>query len=91
MKGNKNPDVPGYIPFSKNRKGRNGGGISTLVKVDQRNNTLKVSEGKDGMEFMVTRHSQFQVPINIVKISMVRMNAAQPKIRLKKTGMKSSK
>ena len=32
LKGNKKPDTPGYFAFNKNRKGKNGWGVCTLVK-----------------------------------------------------------
>ena len=68
MKGSNKPEVPGYYAFNKNRKGKNGGGVCTLIKESEKGNTLKVKEGKDGKEFIVTRHSQFLVPINVINI-----------------------
>ena len=39
-----------------------------MVKTDQMCNSLKVTEGTNDEEILVTRHSQFQTPINIVNV-----------------------
>ena len=46
----------------------NGGGIATCVQSKDAMHTLKVFEGEDDNEIMITRHSQFVVPINVVNI-----------------------
>ena len=42
--------------------------MCALVKVNDKENTLKIREGKEGKEYVVTRHYQFKVPINILNI-----------------------
>ena len=68
LKGTSKPEVPGYYPFNRNRKGRHGGGICTLVRDSHLADTLKVREGSNEDEIIVTRHAQFQIPLNIINI-----------------------
>ena len=44
------------------------GGITTSIIDTEGENVLKVTEGKEDNEFMITRHSQFQKPINIINV-----------------------
>ena len=44
------------------------GGISTSVKNQDAMHTLKVKEGIEDDEYLITRHSQFVIPINVVNI-----------------------
>ena len=44
------------------------GGVATLIKSEDAESSLKVMNGVDGNEFLITRHSQFKVPINIINI-----------------------
>ena len=44
------------------------GGISTSIKNQDAMHTLKVKEGSDDDEFLITRHSQFVTPINVFNI-----------------------
>ena len=68
LRGNVKPVIPNYFAFNRNRRGQNGGGVCTLVKDKDKDNVLKVSEGQDDQEFIVTRHSQFLIPINIINV-----------------------
>ena len=69
-KNSKKLDIEGYVTFNRNRKNVNGGGVSTSVIKDDSQDTLKVKEGseKHNDEFVITRHSQFEVPINIINV-----------------------
>ena len=43
------------------------GGIATCVKNAEAKDALKIIEGVDN-EYLVTRHSQFLVPINLINV-----------------------
>ena len=68
LKNNRTLKIPGFTCFNKNRQGTNGGGIATWVKKKDTINTLKVFEGKDDEEEIITRHGQFAVPIIVINI-----------------------
>ena len=44
------------------------GGIATSIRKDESEFCLKVEEGEDNDEFMITRHGQFTKPINIINV-----------------------
>ena len=44
------------------------GGVATLVKSNNSDQTIKISEGRESNEFIVTRHNEFTKPINIINI-----------------------
>ena len=67
-KNNKKLNIEGYVTFNRNRQNSNGGGVATSVIQDDSKNTLKVKDGPDNDEYVITRHSQFSVPINIVNV-----------------------
>ena len=69
LRKNKKLDIEGYKCFNKNRVNGNMGGVATLVAEKDYEEALKMSEGLEGNEYIVTRHSQFKVPINIINIS----------------------
>ena len=48
LKFNKKMFVPGYISYTRNRKGKSGGGVSTSVIKNSADNCLKLSQG-DGI------------------------------------------
>ena len=60
--------LPGYSCFNINRKNKKCGGIATCVKGDERLHTLKVTEGSDDLEMIITRHSQFATLVNVINI-----------------------
>ena len=61
-------NIEGYITHNKNRQNSHGGGIATAIILDDSKHALKVKEGIEGDEFLVTKHSQFRVPINVFNI-----------------------
>merc|ERR1711954_38182 len=67
-KFNKKVNLPGYQSYTRNRTEKSQGGIATLVVDSDFSDCLKVSEGKDINEFIVTRHSEFNIPINIIHV-----------------------
>ena len=44
------------------------GGVATCVANKDSLDTLKVSEGANGEEYIVTRHNQFAVPLSIINV-----------------------
>ena len=68
LKSNKKLNIPGYSCFNRNRQCINGGGIATCVKSNEALHTLKAFEGTHDNEILITRHSQFNTPINVVNI-----------------------
>ena len=44
------------------------GGVSISVKNCEYKDTVKIKEGLDNDEFLITRHSQFKIPINIIAL-----------------------
>ena len=68
LRKNKKIVIEGYTGFNRNRNNGHMGGVATLVAEEDADKVLKVSEGKEGNEYIVTRHSQFVVPINVINI-----------------------
>ena len=60
--------LPGYITYTRNRSDKNAGGISTSVKDIDAPSSVRVEEGRDENEYIVTRHSQFEPPINVINV-----------------------
>ena len=67
-KGNKKLLIDGFKTYPRNRSGNSGGGIVTAVVSDENDNTVKVKEGEGNDEFIITRHSQFLTPVNIINV-----------------------
>ena len=44
------------------------GGVATLVDERDKNSFVKVSEGENEDEFIITRHSNFLMPLNVINI-----------------------
>ena len=59
LKFKKKPNIKGYSSFQRNRINQNMGGVATLVKNENKNDFIKVSEGANSDEFLVTRHNSF--------------------------------
>ena len=68
MKYNKKVEMPGYTSYSRNRKDKSHGGIATCVLDSEKKYCLKIGEGKESNEYIITRHNQFKIPINIVNV-----------------------
>ena len=57
------------MSFCKNRDdNKEGGGVATLVAEHLRPNTVKVGEGKEGDEYVITRLDHVTPAVNIVNI-----------------------
>ena len=68
LKNNRMLNMPGFTCFNRNRQGINGGDIAICVKRKDSIHTLKVFEGKNDDEVIITRHGQFEIPINVINI-----------------------
>ena len=68
LKKNKKLNIHGYKCFNRNRIEGNMGGVATCVLESDISNTLKVTEGKEQNEFVITRHMQFVKPVNIINV-----------------------
>ena len=44
------------------------GGVCTAIVNEDAEQVLKVSEGTNGNEYLITRHSQFVKPLNIINV-----------------------
>ena len=77
--------MPGFTCYNRNIQGVNGGGIATCIKNKDVKDTLKVFEGKDDEEMIITRHGQFDIPINVINI-YGSQECRHPEIRYKSSG-----
>ena len=56
LKGKLKVKVPNFFSYNKNRdKNKNKGGVSTVVANHLKHSTMKVTEGKEEDEYIVTR------------------------------------
>ena len=67
LKGNIKVKVPGYFSYNKNRD-KHKGGVSTAVANHLVHNTMKVAEGTDEDEYIITRIDKTIPAVNIVNI-----------------------
>ena len=66
LKKNKKPKIYGYFSYAHNRSNKSMGGVATCVVNKDANNALSMKYGDNADEFIITRHNQFCVPINII-------------------------
>ena len=66
LRGKKKCSINGYNTYTRNRQKQSMGGIATGIRKDESKFVLKVEEGENDDEFIITRHSQFLKPINII-------------------------
>ena len=58
-----------YMSFCKNRDDlKEGGGVATLIAEYLRPDTVKVSEGKDGDEYVITRLEHVIPAVNVINV-----------------------
>ena len=67
LKGNLKVKIPKYFCYAKNRE-RNKGGVVTLVAEYLKPNTSKVTEGREGDEYIVTRIDVTSPAFNVINI-----------------------
>ena len=68
LKHKQKPNLKDYVSHDRNRISEAMGGIATLVRSKDKDSFLKISEGNQNDEFLVTRHLNFIKPLNIVNI-----------------------
>ena len=57
----------GVSPYTKNRD-ETKGDVATVIKNNLNKNTIKVDEGMDGDEYIITRYDRVNPALNIVNI-----------------------
>ena len=67
LKGNRQVKIPHHFSYTKNRK-KNKGGVATVVANYLKPNTVKVGEGKEGDECVITRFDHTIPAINLINI-----------------------
>ena len=67
LKGSRKVRIKDYFSFSKNRV-KAKGGVATVVANYLKPNTVKVAEGREGDEYIITRIDHVSPPVNIVNI-----------------------
>ena len=65
IKGNRRINMDKYICFAKNST-KHMHGIVTMVASYLRPTTVKVAEGKEGDEYLITRYNHIYPPLNII-------------------------
>ena len=68
LRKNRKLIVRGFKSFNRNREEGHMGGVATCVAEVDSDQVLKVTEGKEGNEFIITRHNQFVKPINVINV-----------------------
>lgn len=85
LRKNKKVSLSGYNSFTRNRKTHeNMGGVATSVIEEESLSTIKIMEGENKDEFIVSIHGQFQRPNNVIII--VNKNLEQTKLKWRKSG-----
>ena len=68
LKNRQKMHIDGYKSYTKNRFNSSMGGVSLSIKEDDSQYTLKVGEGKDDNEYIITRHNQFYPAVNVINV-----------------------
>ena len=66
--GERKVNIPGYKTYSRNRVDRASGSILTSIICSDSSDSIRVEESVGKIEFVMTRHSQFVTPINVLNI-----------------------
>ena len=67
LKGKLKVKIPKYFSYNKNRE-KFKGGVSTVIANHLKHNTMKITEGTENDEYIVTRFDHTVPPINIVNV-----------------------
>ena len=67
LKGKRKVRMKKYFSFCKNRV-KAKGGVATIIANHLKQNTVKVAEGREGDEYIITRLDHVVPPVNIVNI-----------------------
>ena len=68
LKNKQKLKIPGFNSYTRNRVNQQGGGVSTSIVEAEKQSAVKVTDGDNSNEFIVTRHGQFKRPINIINV-----------------------
>ena len=68
LRGSKKCSIQGYDSYTRNRQNQNMGGVVTAISKVESQFCLKVEEGENKDEYIVTQHGQFMKPINIINV-----------------------
>ena len=68
FKYNKRMNIPGYASFTRNINSKGGGGVASSVRESEASKCLRPRSGRGSNEYIITRHSQFSVPLNIINV-----------------------
>ena len=68
LKFKQKPKLSNYFSYDRNRISESMGGISTFVKNKDKDDFIKICEGDQNDEFLVTRHVNFIKPLNVINI-----------------------
>ena len=68
LRGSNKAKIDGYFTFQKNRATKAMGGVATLIENHLKSNTVKVAEGEDNDEYIITRIDKCKPALNIVNI-----------------------
>ena len=67
LKGNRKVKIPYYFSYNKNRE-KSKGGVATVIANYLKPNTVKVAEGKNDDEYIITRFDNTIPAINLINI-----------------------
>ena len=67
LNGKMKVKIPNYFSYSKNREKKKGG-VATVIADYLKPNTLKVGEGREGDEYIITRFDTTNPAINVINI-----------------------
>ena len=85
LKKDKKFSLPGYSTYNKNRINKAMGGVATAIREDTAGFALKIAEGNEDNEFIITHHAQFTNPINVMNMACKKEGTLM--LRLKMDGM----
>ena len=67
LKGKRKVKMKNFFSYSKNRM-KAKGGVATVISNHLKQNAVKVTEGKEGDEYIITRLDHVLPPVNIINI-----------------------
>ena len=62
------PKLENFVAFNRNRHAKIMGGVATFVNEKDKDSFVKLAEGENDDEFLITRHSNFLLPLNIINV-----------------------
>ena len=68
LRNNEEISIKGYKPYNNTRESKLGGGIEIMVKQGMEQNTVKTSEGVEGIEEMTIRVETKKRALNVISL-----------------------